>query len=77
MLGCLFLIVMDWAMRSRLHNGENGFRWKFMSKRDDLHFADDVRSPTSVYRTVCADKTTKPEGKATEVEFKVSTERRR
>ena len=42
MLGFLFLIVMDWAMRSRLHNGENGFRWMCMSKGDDLHFTDDV-----------------------------------
>ena len=33
-LGLLFLIIMDWEVWSRLGNGENGFGWKFMSKRD-------------------------------------------
>ena len=72
--GILFFIVMDWAMRSKLYNGENGLRWKFMSKRDDLHFADDIVLLLSTER-YAQTKQQKPEGKATEVEFKVSTEK--
>ncbi|GFR97185.1 endonuclease-reverse transcriptase [Elysia marginata] len=29
-------------MKSTVGNGENGIRWKFMSKLDDLDFADDI-----------------------------------
>ena len=38
----LFLIVMDWVIRRTIGHGENGIRWKFTSKLDDLDFADDV-----------------------------------
>ena len=36
------MIVMDWVMRNAVGHGENGIRWKFTSKLDDLDFADDV-----------------------------------
>ena len=42
MSGFLFLIVLDWVMRRTVGNGENGIRWKFTSKLDDLDFADDI-----------------------------------
>ena len=42
MSGFLFLIVMDYIMRRTVGKGENGIRWNFMSKLDDLDFADDV-----------------------------------
>ena len=35
-------VVMDLVMRGTVCHGENGFRWKFTSKLDDLEFADDV-----------------------------------
>ena len=35
-------VVMDLVMRRTVCHGENGFRWKFTSKLDDLEFADDV-----------------------------------
>ena len=41
MSGFLFLIVIDWVMRRVIGSGENGIRWKFTSKLDDLDFADD------------------------------------
>ena len=31
---------MDWVMRRIVGHGENGIRWKFTSKLDDLDFAD-------------------------------------
>ncbi|GFR65126.1 hypothetical protein ElyMa_000197500 [Elysia marginata] len=42
MSGFLFLLVIDWIMKNTVGNGENGIRWKFMSKLDDLDFADDI-----------------------------------
>jgi len=42
MSGFLFLLVIDWIMRETVKNGENGIRWKFTSKLDDLDFADDI-----------------------------------
>ncbi|GFS02359.1 LINE-1 reverse transcriptase-like protein [Elysia marginata] len=42
MSGFLFVLVIDWIMKNTVGNGENGIRWKFMSKLDDLDFADDI-----------------------------------
>ena len=42
MSGFLFLLVIDWIMKNTVGNGENGIRWKFTSKLDDLDFADDI-----------------------------------
>ena len=39
---CCYDVVMDLVMRRTVCHGENGFRWKFTSKLDDLEFADDV-----------------------------------
>ena len=36
MPGFKFLIVMDWIMNRSVGQGENGIRWKFTSKLDDL-----------------------------------------
>ena len=36
MSGFFFLIVMDWVLRRTVSHGENGIRWKFASKLDDL-----------------------------------------
>ena len=72
MLGVLLLTIMDWAMRSRLGNGENGFRWKFTSKRDYLQMTE-----SSLFRLpnirLKKEKETGPEEEATHVGFKVST----
>ena len=38
----LFLIVMDWVTRRTIGRGENGIRWKFRSKLDNLDFGDNV-----------------------------------
>ena len=42
MFRCLFSIVMNWLMRRTAGNGENGIRWRFPFKPDDLDFADDI-----------------------------------
>ena len=46
MSGFLLLIGMDWIMRRTVGKGENGIRWNFTSKLDDLDFADGVTLPT-------------------------------
>ena len=42
MSGFLFLLVIDWIMKETVKNQDNGIRWKFTSKLDDLDFADDI-----------------------------------
>ena len=42
MSGFIFLLVVDWIMRRTTENGNTGIRWKFMSKLEDLDFADDI-----------------------------------
>ena len=42
MSGFLFLLVIDWVLRKTVGEGENGIRWKFTTKLDDLDFADDI-----------------------------------
>ena len=58
MSGFLFLIVMDWIMRRAVENGENGIRWRFTTKLDDLDFADDVALLSSTKQHI-QNKTTK------------------
>ena len=40
--GFLFLLIVDWIMRKTAGKGENGIRWKFTTKLDDLDYADDI-----------------------------------
>ena len=40
--GFIFLLIMDWILRRRVGNGENGIRWRLTTKVDDLDFADDM-----------------------------------
>ncbi len=49
MSGLLFLIVMDWIMRSKVRQCENAIRWKFTAKLNHLDFVDDIAlsSPTN------------------------------
>ena len=42
MSGFVFLLVMEWVLRSTVRHGENGIWRKLTSKLDDLDFADDV-----------------------------------
>ena len=42
MSGFIFLLVVDWIMRRTTENRNTGIRWKFMSKLEDLDFADDI-----------------------------------
>ena len=53
---------------------ENGVRWRFTSKLDDLDFADGVALIYSTKQQI-QDKTTKLEEEARRVELKVSTKR--
>ena len=42
MSGFLFLLVVDWIMRTVLADTPMGIRWKMTSKLEDLDFADDI-----------------------------------
>ena len=48
MSGFIFLIVVDWIMKRPTEENKTGIRWKFMTKLEDLDFADDITlvSPT-------------------------------
>jgi len=49
MLGFLFLLVIDWIMRTVLADTQTGIRWKMMSKLEDLDFADDTALLSSTH----------------------------
>ena len=38
----LFLLVIDWTMRTTTENRKNGIRWTLWTQLDDLDFADDL-----------------------------------
>jgi hypothetical protein len=38
----LFLLAIDWIMRSTTARGRNGIQWTMMSQLEDLDFADDL-----------------------------------
>ena len=71
MSGFLFVIIMDWVTRRTVGNGENGIRWRFTSKLDDV---DDIALISSTKQKI-QDETTKLEDDARRVGLKVNTER--
>jgi hypothetical protein len=50
MSGFIFLLVVDWIMRRTTEGSNTGIRWKFMSKLEDLDFADDIALLSSTYQ---------------------------
>ena len=72
MSGFLFLIIMDWVMRRTVRHGENGIRWRFTSKLDDLDFADDIAT-LSATKQQMQDKTRRMEEEAKRVGLKINT----
>jgi hypothetical protein len=58
MSGFLFLLVIDWIMRTVLADTSTGIRWKMMSKLEDLDFADDIALLSSTHEHM-QQKTTK------------------
>ena len=58
MSGFLFLLVIDWIMRTVLADTPTGIRWKMMSKLEDLDFADDIALLSSTHEHM-QQKTTK------------------
>ena len=74
MSGFLFLIAMDWVMRRTVGKGENGIRWNFTSKLDDLDFADDVALLSSKKQHI-QNKTTKMDEEASRVGLKINKDK--
>ena len=64
MSGLLFLLVVDWVMRSILQESNNGIRWKITKKPEDLDFANDITLSSSKQRIQAkTDKLTHEAGK--------------
>ncbi|XP_062618932.1 uncharacterized protein LOC134280533 [Saccostrea cucullata] len=42
MSALLFIIAVDWVMRSTLSDENTGIRWTFFNKLEDLDYADDL-----------------------------------
>ena len=74
MSGFLFLIVIDWVMRRAIGSGENGIRWKFTSKLDDLDLADDIALLSSTKQQM-QDKMSKLNEEARRVGLKINIEK--
>ena len=71
MSGFLFLMVLDHVMRNTVGNGENGIRWRFNTKLDDLDFADDLSMISSTKQHL-QDKTTKLKEESERVGLKIN-----
>ena len=74
MSGFLFLIVMDWIMNRSVGQGEDGIRWKFTSKLDDLDFADDIVLLSST-RQQLQNKTARIDREAKRVGLKINVDK--
>ena len=74
MSGFLFFIVMDWVMGRAVGGGENGIRWKFTSKLDELDFAYDIVLLSSTKQQI-QDKTTRLNEEARRVGLKIDKEK--
>ena len=61
-------------MKRTVGYGENGVRWKFTSKLDDLDFADDVVLISSTKQQI-EDKTERMDDKARRVGSKINMEK--
>ena len=70
----LFVIVMDWVMRRAVGSGENGIRWKFTSRLDDLDFADNIVLLSSTKQQIQG-KTRRLDEGATWVGLKINKEK--
>ena len=71
MSGFLFLVVMDWVMRSAVGGGENGIRWKLTSKLDDLDFTNDIVLLSSTKQQI-QDKATRRDEDTRRVGLKIN-----
>ena len=52
MSGVLFLLAIDWIMRTVLSDTPMGIRWKMVSKLEDLDFADDIALLSSTHEQI-------------------------
>ena len=66
----LFLLVVDWVMRSTLQGGNKQIRWKITKKPEDLDFANDITLISSSKQHIQA-KTDRLIHEAGKVELKV------
>ena len=74
MSGFLFLLVLDWVMRRTVEDGNNGIRWKFTLKLDDLDFADDILLLSST-RQQMQNKNNKLNTESRRVQLKMNAEK--
>ena len=67
---------MDWVIRRTIGHGENGIRWKFTSKLDDLDFGDDVVLNSSTKQQI-QDKTARMDHEAWRVGLKINMKKKK
>jgi hypothetical protein len=71
MSGFLFILVLDWVMNNSVEGKTTGIRWKFMSKLEDVGFADDIALLSSKYCDIQS-KTTSVKEWAEKVGLKIN-----
>ena len=74
MSGFIFLIVVDWIMRHATDGNNTGIRWKFMTKLEDLDFADDLALLSSTANHMQT-KTSKLHRYASKTGLKINTKK--
>ena len=74
MSGLLFLLVVNWVMRSTLRESNNRIRWKITKKPEDLDLANDITLISSSKQHIQA-KTDKLTHEAGTVGLKVNVEK--
>ena len=53
----LFILAIDWIMKTETKGKRNGIQWKILTQLDDLDFADDLALMSHSHRQM-QDKTT-------------------
>ena len=74
MSGFLFLLVIDYVMRTTTEGASNGIRWKFTEKLEDLDYADDLALLSSS-ASQCQRKINKLKATAEKAGLKINTDK--
>ena len=70
----LFLLVIDWIMKTTATGRNNGIQWTLWTQLDDLDFADDLALLSHNHNQM-QDKTTRQETTSTRTGLKINTKK--
>ncbi|KAL5010020.1 hypothetical protein ScPMuIL_012325 [Solemya velum] len=71
MSSLLFILSIDWVMRSSLSDGNTGIRWTLFSHREDLDYADDLALLSHLENNM-QDKTSRLQQNATSIGLNIN-----